>query len=406
MPVYSYLARDRSGRIARSEMAAVSPIDLRSRLHSMDVQLVSFEASRGALGRKLASWINPGSWMPARSIEIELGLHQLAIMLRSGLKLLDALKALQLQTERRSLAKVLQAVHESVSRGESLSDSLARHAMFPRIVVQLVKVGEQSGTLDQSLEQSRDHLAQRRGILVELRIALAYPTVVAAAAISIAVYLVVVVIPQLQKFLATLGRDLPAMTQSLVDLSQWLRVHGSTLMVCAGVLLSGVVLAYFTPRGRLVMHRSILRIPVIGPVLRLAGTAGLASSLSVMMRSGIRLIEALQISTGMQSNVYLAKILRSASRSVAVGRPLAPSLAADHGFAPVLSSMVEVAERSGRMDQTLGEISRLCDSELKARIKSMSRMVEPLVILISGSIVGYVYVAFFVALMSAGSQIR
>jgi len=372
----------------------------------MDVQLVSFEASAMGSGRKLLDLLRPDNWLTARSSEIELTLHQLAIMLRSGLRLLDALKALQMQTQRRSLARILEAVYESVGRGDSLSQSLSQHSVFPRVVVQLVGVGEQSGTLDRALEQSRDHLSQRRNILIELRVALAYPAVVAAAAISIAVYMVVYVIPQLQTFLITLGRDLPAMTQTLVDLAHWLRINAAALIGSFSTLMAAMVIMLWSTRGRLVVDQYILRIPIVGNVLRLAGTVGLASSLAVMMHSGIRLVDALQISTSMQRNTYLAKLLRSACNSVTRGQPLAPSLAAGDGFAPILSSMVEVAERSGNMDQTLGEVSRLCDTELKTRIKSMSRMVEPLVILISGSIVGYVYVAFFVALMSAGSQIR
>lgn len=372
----------------------------------MNHQLVSYQAPSISIGWELLTVINPLSYLPVRSRQVELSLHQLAVMLKGGMKLLDAIKALQLQTQQRSLSRVLEAVFESVSRGESLSHSLSDHRIFPQIVVQLIHVGEQSGTLDRALEQCRDHMAGRRTLRAEVTFALAYPALVTLAALSIAAYLILFVIPQLQIFLSTLGRDLPAMTQSLVDLAQWLRVNGSQLATFLSLVVAAFAVARWWPRSRLVLDQYLLRVPVIGSILRLSGTAGLASSLAVMLRSGIRLVEALKISGPLQHNSYLAKQVFAATDRVSRGQPLAPHLAARGGFAPILPSMIEVAERTGSMDKTLVDVSELCEVELKSRVKSMSRMVEPLVILLAGGIVGYVYIAFFLALMSAGSTIR
>jgi|LakMenEpi03Aug12_release.lakeMendotaPanAssembly.Ray.scaffolds.fasta_scaffold00009_161 type II secretory pathway component PulF len=405
MPVYNYLARDRTGRLVRSQLLAASPVELRSRIQAMDIRLISFDSQRGGVRRQLGKlW--PGYWLPAQSADIELALQQLAMMLRSGLKLLDAIKSLQLQTQRQSLARVLARVHQAVAQGSSLSDALAKQSVFPAIVVQMVHVGEQTGELVSSLHQSQEYLYSRRQMITEVRMALAYPLVVTTAAIAIAAYLVLHVIPQLQVFLSAMGRDLPAMTQRLIDLSQWLQLHGVKLVAIGSGLLATLAIILYTPRSRNLWDRAILRLPIIGSVLRLSGTATLSKGLAVMMHSGIRLVEALQIATGMQRNRFLANLLVQADCGVRRGQPLAPFLSARGGFTPILSSMVEVAERAGNMDQTLSEVAKLCDTELKAKVKRLSRMVEPATIVISGGIVGYVYIAFFVALMSAGGSLQ
>ena len=402
---FTYLARDRSGRVSRGELHAKSPIELRSILQSMGLQLVSLNAAPHQIVTKLHQ-LDPRRWMPIRPRDIELALRQLAIMLRSGLSLHAALKTLHAQTELVALANVLQSVQRKVARGDSLADAMEEYRVFPQIAVQLVKIGEQTGTLQEVLEQAAEHLAARRSTVNEVRVALAYPSVVATAAIVIAAYLILAVIPELQKFLSAMGRKLPRMTQSLVDLALWLKLNGSMLsLVLLSLIVGFVVLVRWQP-GRLWLDRCLLRVPVVGGILRLAGTATLANSLKVMIRSGIRIVDALAIAQRLQSNRFLAAILSQAGNEVMRGKPLAPTLANREGFIPMLASMVGIAEKTGQLESTLNEVARYCDVELKSKIKRMSQLVEPMVIVVAGGIVGYVYIAFFMALMSAGGNFK
>lgn len=404
---FHYIARNSLGRVVRGELHAASPTQLRSRLNAMQLQLVSL--TENSANSSISRWLpafDPRRWLPIRGRDVELTIRQLSIMLRSGTKLLTALETLHEQSQRKRLATILGQVHASVLRGESLSQALASHSVFPSIVVQLVAVGEQTGHLDQVLEQAAEHLAQRRSTLSEVRMALAYPAVVSLAAIVISAYLILAVIPELQKFLSAMGRKLPAMTQSLVDTAQWLRIHGSSLAMSLIILVGCLILLWRSPKGRHWFDRHVLKLPILGQVLTMAGTTSASSSILIMLRNGIRLVEALTIASKLQGNRYLAGILTEASRSILRGHSLAPSLAVRGGFAPILASMVDVAERSGQIDQTLSEVTKFCEAELRGGVKRMSRMVEPLVIVIAGGIVGYVYIAFFMALMSAGGNFR
>ena len=405
MPNYSYITRDNSGRIARGELLSDSPSGLKSLLHAQGMQLVSLEALPAPVGSILGD-LSPRRWMPARSRDVEFALRQLAIMLRSGLTLLSAIKSLRLQVESVAFAAILDAIHARISRGDSLALSLEEHSVFPQVVVQLVCVGEQTGNLEQVLEQSAKYMTQRRTAITEVRVALTYPAIVAIAAILIAGYLTFAVIPELQKFLGAMGRKLPQMTQSLVDFAQWFQVYGSSACVVLVSLIVGLVFIVKWPPGRLWIDQWLLRMPVIGNVLRLSGTATLASSLSVMINSGIKLVEAIDIAQRLQTNRFLAGLLTNASHSIIRGKALAPTLAARAGFSPVLYSMVAIAEQTGHLDSTLEEVAKFCDTELKSKIKRMSQLVEPAVIVVAGGIVGYVYIAFFMALMSAGGNFK
>ncbi len=374
-------------------------------LRSMGKQLISVEQSSDPIG-SLLSELKPARWMPARSRDVELALRQLAVMLRSGLQLLSALDALRSQTSCDALRRVIDDVHSCVASGTSLADALEKHTVFPQLVVQLTHVGERTGSLDEVLEQAASYLEKRRMAISEVRVALAYPAVVTLAALVIAGYLILFVIPELQKFLGALGRKLPKMTQSLVDLAQWLQMNGSTLALLAFATLGAIVIAWRLPVTRLWIDQMILRLPVVGKVLRLAATSSLARVMVVTTQSGMRLVEALAVAVPLQSNQYLSRMVSQSQSAILRGKPLAPTLNAPAAFDPILPSMIEVAERTGELQSTLEEVAGYCDRELKSRIKRMSQLVEPAVIVIAGGIVGYVYIAFFMALMAAGGNFK
>lgn len=408
MPNFTYVVRQQSGTITRATGFAQSPARLRATVEASGGQLVSCSVaseSRVATGT-LAESLNPLQYLPPRSRNIELTLRQLAMMLRSGLDLLRALESIRSQMPSPGMMRILRSLTADLQSGQGLSAAMSRSAAFPPIAVQLVAVGEETGNLSRVLEQAAKHMAQRRTMVSEVRIALAYPLIVATAAVSIAVYLIFAVIPELQKFLDAVGRKLPRMTQTLVDMAQWCQLNGATTFVTmVGAVIAGLLLTQWPP-ARMVIDRWCLRLPVIGNILRLSGTATFASSLSVMIRSGIKLVEALSIAQRLQSNRFLASRILSARAAVLRGEGLADALATQHAYVPMLTSMIDVAQRTGQLDTTLEDVSKFCEVELQGKIKRLSVLVEPAIIVVAGGVVGYVYMAFFMALMSAGGNMK
>ncbi len=402
MPEYSYLARDDSGKMQRGRIAADSAAALRSLLASRGDRLISLkaEAVEGLASGLTVS--NPLHSLPPRSITVEIALEQMAVMLRSGIGLLQSLQTVAEQSTSVALRNICEQLGEDIQDGDSLADSMQRHSCFPRIVVQLVRVGESTGNLDIVLERAASQMASRRENVSNVRTAIAYPAFVGSAAVLIAGYLVLFVIPELEKFLSSIGRELPALTQSLVTVSTWIRVNGLTVAVLLVCAIVATIMTYRWPPGREVIDRWSLRIPVFGTVLRLSGTVTFASALAVMIRSGITLSEALRTVESLHGNRHLAGRVAAARETVIEGGSLSQPLGEKYAFMPMLSRMVAVAESTGEMDEVLDQVTKFHEARLQATIKRLGKMIEPLTIIVVGGIVGYVYLAFFMALFAAG----
>lgn len=400
MAEFSYLVRDEEGKMQRGHMEAESAAALRATLEARGERLISAKSvSNKATGIQIT---NPLHRLPPRPVVVELALEQLAVMLESGIGILQALQTVSDQATSQSLRAVCQQLSEDIQEGDSVSEAMAKHACFPRIAVQLAKVGEATGNLDIVLLRAAEQMASRRENISNVRTAVAYPIFVGMAAIGVASYLVMYVIPELEKFLSATGRRLPAMTQSLLDFSVWIRMNGATVVAIVLFAIAAAVLIYKWPPGRAAIDRWALRIPVFGGVLRLAGTVTFASSLGVMLRSGITVLEALRTVEGLHANTHLALQVAGARESVMEGGDLATPLAKKHAFMPMLSSMIAVGENTGQLDEVLVRVTRFHEAQLKSAIRKLSAMIEPATIIIVGGIVGYVYLAFFMALFAAG----
>ncbi len=403
MPNFTFTARDTSGAtqggVLEANTASAAVQELRDR--GWFVLDVRAEAVPRAPGQTLAS-LAPSQWLPARSLDVELSLRQIAVMLRSGLTLLESLANAIEQARRPAMGRVWQSVAERIQEGSSLADAMARHTLFSPMVIQLVRVGEQTGNLEPVLNRAADALENRRDLLATTLTALAYPAVVVVMAIGVAAFMTLSVIPKLQQFLATIGRKLPAMTQLLLDISDVIQVYGLYVGGTLAFAVASVVAVYFWPPGRYWIDRTALRIPLVGKLFRLAGTVSFARALSALLESGITLLEGLRTIERLQGNRYLAELVSSARMSVMQGGSLAPRLLAPGAFMPMLGRMVAVGESAGTLDEVLDEVARFHEDQLRRAVKRLSVIIEPVIIIVIGGIVGFVYIAFFMALFAAG----
>jgi type IV pilus assembly protein PilC len=196
------------------------------------------------------------------------------------------------------------------------------------------------------------------------------------------------------------------MTQALLDVSTFLRIHGWQLLLGIVAVLVLVMLLYRTHRGRVMIDRLLLRVPLFGKVLRVAGTAVLARSLGLLIQNGINLLDALRTASLLMSNTVLRQHLEAAREGVLQGKSLAHGLQGQPGFEPMLARMITVAEVTGRLDTVLAEIARFHEAQLATLIRRLGVLIEPAVIIVVGSIVGFVYISFFMALMSLTGGMR
>jgi len=406
MPSFAFAARDRSGRAHQGSIEAASPAavvgDLRGRGWVV-IEVHPEEAGDRSPSATLEA-INPANWLPVRSSDIEVSARQMAVMLRSGLTLLNALQTVADQSPRAAMRRIWQDVSRRIQEGAFLADAMAEHPQFSQIVVQLVRVGEQTGHLEAVLTRAADTLEGRRQLRSQLLNALTYPAIVFVAAIGVTIFMMVSVIPKLQTFLAALGRQLPPLTQLLIDVTDFVNAH----LVHAGIgfvfLAATVIVLRSWPPGRLRMNQYLLRVPVVGKLFRLTGTVLLARGLSTLIRSGVTLLEGLRTVERLIGNRYLAAQVAEARDAVMQGGALAETLETKYAFMPMLAGMVAVGESAGTLDEVLDEVARFYEDQLQRAIRRLAALVEPAIIVVVGGIVGFVYISFFMALFAAAGS--
>ena len=336
-------------------------------------------------------------------LDLELGLRQLSSMLRAGLPLLPALRTCADQARRRRAARLWNALADHIETGLSLSESVEHLRAFDPYTTALVRVGETSGTLDATLARAADHLAAARATRSLLANALIYPILVLVLTAAVTAFMVVKVIPQVEEFLQSDNAALPPLTQLLLDITHALRLYAPPVLLALVVALVVLFLLRLLPGPRAATDALLLRLPVLGRLLRLSATATLSRGLSILLDSGITLLDALAASAPLLSNRHLRNRLAHARQLVLQGLPLSDALATAPEFLPMLHKMAAVGETTGTLSSALDETATFHETLLLSSVRRFTALIEPVLILIVGLIVGFVYTAFFLALFSLAS---
>lgn len=403
MPQFAFVALDRVGSSRSGVLEETSVESTIASLRKRKWQVIEVRPAeeQNEQGLSLRN-LRPRNWLPIRTLDLELSMRQMAVMLGSGLPLLDALRLLHEHADRRRMGQVWLEVSESILAGETMARAMERHKCFPPVMVQLTRVGEQTGELQNVQRRVAILLEYRRHLRNQIVSAMAYPLVVFLAAIFVAGFMVFNVIPKVQTFLGSLGRSLPPITKLLVDITNFANghvLHGLATLVA--IVVAAITLRSF-PGGRRFSDQVLLRIPVIGGVLRTAGTAAVARNLQTLVQSGVSLLDSLRSVESVLTNKYLASELALARESVVGGSTLSSAIGGRGVFHPMLPRVIAIGESSGQLDEVLEEASNFFEDELSRIIRRLAALVEPAMLLCVGGIVGFVYIAFFMALFAAG----
>lgn len=336
-----------------------------------------------------------------RIATLEIALRQLSVMLESGLTLLEALRSAAAQSPSRMMRGTLIDLAEQVQQGKTLSQAIRRHPWTGRMVAQLVEVGEQTGSLDIVLERAAAALEKRRLIIGQAAAALLYPAITLIAAIAVLLFMLIAAVPRLATYLNAMGRPLPAMTQVMVDASNFLLAWWPVIVGSGLLVVICFIVTYATPAGRLLVDSAVLRIPIIGNILQTSSTATFSRTFALLLASGVTIIEALRTCQDLHVNRRLTVLIADAREQVIIGEPLAPGLSARKIFTPMLSSMTAIGERSGNLDSTLLSCAVFHEQRLESLIRNLSTIAEVAIIIIIGGIVAYMYIAFMLAFYGA-----
>lgn len=335
-------------------------------------------------------------------------IEDLSVMLKSGIPVSRSLDILVKQTKNRKFMKTLIELHQAVENGTSLHEAMAVYPqVFSEIFVSMIKVGELSGNLDQSLDYLRTQLEREADLKSHVRGAMIYPSVIVVTMVIIAIVMSIFVLPKLTSVFKEFGAQLPFATRVVIFISDFMA--GNALVVIVGILLAvaGLVAGLRTQAGKRVLYAVVLRMPILNPVIKKISLARFTRILGSLLKSGIPIVESLKVSGESSPNPFYREALLATAEEVKVGQPLTHSLGQNTLLFPVLVvQMLEVGEETGSLEAILGQLAVHFEAEVDATLKNFSSIIEPLLLLVIGGVVGALAYALIIPIYSIGNAIQ
>lgn len=328
--------------------------------------------------------------------------RQLATLLGAGLPLDEALGTLADQLAGAPLGRALGTVRGEVLQGSELNRALAQHpGIFSPLFINMTEVGEHSGTLDQVLGQLADFLEDQARLRSRMQSALAYPILMGVIGSAVLVFLITFVVPKVTRMLEDLGQTLPLPTRLLIAGSDFLAGWWWLLLLLAGVAVTAARRYARSEAGRLKLDRLSLRLPLFGSLNLLLATARLSRTLGTLLHAGVPLLKALAIAVNLLSNRVLRQAVNDAGDAVREGESLAEPLKRSGVFPPMLAQMAAVGERSGELEKMLLRVAETYEHQVELRIAGLLSLLEPVMILVMGTAVGFIVLAILLPIFQA-----
>lgn len=336
--------------------------------------------------------------------------QHLGTMLAAGVSLLEALRVIREETRSRTVRRMIDQITGRVESGRSLADSLeAQGNAFDPLSISLVRVGETSGTLEQNLSYLAEELEKRIALRSKVRSALLYPSIVIGVTIILGIVLTFFVLPRIVPLFVTLKVDLPFTTQVLLAVAQFIRRFGFLTLAFAIGLAVGLRLVLLLYPIRLRWHRLLLAVPLVGRITRAINLANFCRTLGTLVKSGVPLLEALEVTTGTLGNRAYRRELEAIRHAVAAGTSLAAGMTLHSQrqfFPPIAVSLVRVGESSGKLDSSLLYLNRFYEREIDGLMKDLTVVLEPTLLVVIGLAVAFVVSAIITPIYQITGSLR
>ncbi len=389
MPVFKYVGLQRDGTNVDGEIDLPTENDVRNHLRQQGIRLKKL--SKASIFNADLSF---GS--PVKEVELSIMTQQLAIMLEAGLPILQALQILESGEQNPALKKILKKVSASISGGGALWEALSVHKkVFPNIYIYLVRAGEFSGSLGTSLKRLATYLENSVALKRMVKGAMIYPAVIAMVGMGVTFGLLAFVVPQFESMIKSGGGELPAITAFVIAASDFASSQ-------AHIIIGGVIAVIFifkkiisTPNGRMAWHLFLLSVPGIKTLITKSSTAVFTRTLGTMLLSGVNLVDAIEICKDVIDNEVMKRSLTKVKAEIVAGKSIAGPLARTKLFPHMVVQMVSVGENTGALDKMLIRIADFYEEEVKAVVSALTKLIEPLVLVVLGGVVATILIAMY-----------
>ncbi|MDF1505131.1 type II secretion system F family protein [Roseisolibacter sp. H3M3-2] len=397
MPTFAYTARALNGDLRSATLDAPSRDDAVLMLKRMRLSVLKMdEASKRPKG---------GSKVPMRDIVIFT--RQFSTMINAGLPLVQALDILAKQSEHKGLQDITKAVVFEVESGATVADAMRNHPKgFTDLYTNMVAAGEAGGILDTILMRLATFLEKNDRLVRKVKGAMVYPAVIMSVAALAIIILLWKVIPVFKDMFASVNMELPLPTKIVIGMSAFLNSYWWALGLGAVGLTLMVQRVYATPEGKLAIDRMLLKMPVLGDVLRKASVSRFTRTLGTLISSGVPILDGLEITARTAGNRVVQDAIMASRASIAGGDTIAAPLAKSNVFPPMVISMIAVGEQTGGLDEMLSKIADFYDDEVDAAVSALLSLLEPIMIVILGVVVGGMIVAMYLPIFDMVNAVQ
>jgi len=388
MPVFEYKGKTLTGSPVQGELNAKDRPDLERILRRNRILVSSIRKKPTELNFKLGTGI--------KKVEISRFTRQFATMIGAGLPMVQCLDILSNQMENKELCKIISEVKQSVEGGSTLSEALRKHKkVFDELYVNMVESGEMGGALDTILVRLAVYREKNDALVRKVKGAMVYPSVIVVVATLVTVAMLAFVVPTFANMFGSLGAELPKPTQIVLAISNFLQANFLYLTLGAIALVGGFVYWVKTPGGKAKFDAFLIKSPIFGNLVRKSSVARFTRTLGTLLSSGVSILDALEITAKTAGNTVIANAIKRAVLSIAEGDTITAPLKESGVFPPMVTQMISVGEKTGGLDDMLSKISDFYDEEVDEAVGSLTSLIEPLIIVVMGIVIGGILVAMY-----------
>jgi len=410
MPIYEYTALNLKGKTVSNIIDADSTVAARQKLRSANIYPIAIKEVYDREVKKesrLSELLTKPLSARVKPAELAMMTRQLATLLGAGFPLVSAIYTLIPQASSTTFKRILSQIKDAIEEGSSFAEALALYPdTFSPIYINMVKSGESSGTLELVLERLADISERQQALSNRIRSALAYPILMLIIGVIVLFVLLTYIVPSITAIFTDMGQTLPTPTRLLIATSEFMKTGWWIILLGLIVLVAGFRQIKKTDAGKYRLDQLVLKLPVIGNLVRKLAVGRFARTLGTLLDNGVSLLTALKIVQNVVGNRLVADTIEFAASEVEKGNSLARPLAASNIFPHISIQMVQVGEQSGELETMLSKVADIYESEVENAILSLTTLLEPAIILVMGVIVGFIVLSICLPIFEMNQLIR
>jgi type IV pilus assembly protein PilC len=406
MPVFVWEGRTAQGRIVKGDNLEAPTLEAAlARLREQRIRPIPNRVREKGKGLEREISI-PGFGDKVTTKDISLATRQLATMIDAGLPIVQCLDILAEQSENKMLRNTIATVRKDVEGGCTLADALRKHPkIFDDLYVNMVEAGEAGGILNTILNRIALFIEKSNRLKKKVKGAMIYPCAIIFVAVVVVAVLMIWVIPVFAELYGSMGKALPVPTQICINISNWFVAYWYALLGGAIGAVTAISLYYKTPQGRMKIDALLLRLPIIGDLLRKVAVARFSQNMALLLSSGVPILDGLAITGKTAGNKVVEKAIMESRVSISQGKTVAEPLRDSKIFPPLVCQMVAVGESTGGLDAMLKKVAELYEEEVDDAVANLTAMMEPMIMVILGVVLGGLVIAMYLPIFQMGSLV-